>query len=98
MQLAQERANALATGPFTSDLAGYGWPIQMEQQAGFQAQGMGAENIAEVSSVSQAFSLLMASAPHRANILNPYETQIGVGVAPWGQGVAISELFTGPSL
>lgn len=97
MTLAQERAVALANGPFTSDLSGYGWPVQMEQAAGVHAQGMGAENIAEASSVSQAFQLLMASPPHKSNILNPYETQIGVGVAPWGSGVAISELFIGPN-
>lgn len=97
MQLAQERAVTLANGPFTSDMAGYGWPVQMEQAAGIQAQGMGAENIAEAGSVSQAFAMLMASPPHRSNILNPYETQIGVGVAPWGSGVAISELFIGPN-
>ncbi|MCL5972389.1 MAG: CAP domain-containing protein [Firmicutes bacterium] len=97
MQLAQERAAALANGPFTSDMAQYGWPIQMEQAAGLQAQGMGAENIAEASSVPEAFTLLMASPPHAENILNPSETQIGVGVAPWGSGVAISELFMGPN-
>jgi uncharacterized protein YkwD len=98
MALAQKRAEALANGPFTSDLPPYGWPIQMELAAGINAQGMGAENIAEAQSVEQAFALLMADPPHRANILNPYETQIGVGVAPWGSGVAISELFTGPNL
>lgn len=98
MNLAQERAQALANGPFTSDMVPYGWPVQMEQAAGLDAQGMGAENIAEASSVSQAFALLMASPPHRSNILNPNETQIGVGVAPWGSGVAISELFIGPNL
>lgn len=97
MQLAQERAVALANGPFTSDMAQYGWPIQMEMAAGLQAQGMGAENIAEASSVQEAFTLLMASPPHAENILNPSETQIGVGVAPWGSGVAISELFMGPN-
>ena len=97
MQLAQERAVALANGPFTSDLPGYGWPSQMEQAAGIQAQGLGAENIAEAGSVAQAFSLLMASAPHRSNILNPDETQVGVGVTPWGSGYAISELFIGPN-
>lgn len=98
MNLAQERAQALANGPFTSDMVPYGWPVQMEQAAGLDAQGMGAENIAEASSVSQAFALLMASPPHRSNILNPNETQIGVGVSPWGSGVAISELFIGPNL
>jgi uncharacterized protein YkwD len=96
MQLAQKRAITLAAGPFTSDMTPYGWPAQMEQAAGIQAQGLGAENIAEAGSIRQAFAMLMASAPHRANILNPYETQIGVGVAPLGTGVAISELFIGP--
>ncbi len=97
MKLAQERAQVLAGGSFTSDMTPYGWPAQMEQKAGISAQGLGAENIAEASSVQQAFAMLMASAPHRANILNPYETQIGVGVSPWGSGVAISELFIGPN-
>ncbi len=73
MQLAQKRAVALANGPFTSNMTQYGWPIQMEQAAGLQAQGMGAENIAEASSVQEAFSLLMASPPHADNILNPSE-------------------------
>lgn len=97
MTLAQERAKALAMGPFTSDMPLYGWPAQMEQSAGIRAQGLGAENIAEAGSVHQAFDLLMASAPHRANILNPYATQIGVGVSSWRSGVAISELFIGPN-
>lgn len=95
--LAEKRAKALATGPFTSDMSVYGWPAQMEQAAGINAQGLGAENIAEAGSVLQAFNMLMASPPHRANILNPYETQIGVGVTSRGQGVFISELFIGPS-
>ena len=98
MTLARERAAALASGPFTSDMAGYGWPVQMEQAAGIHAQDLGAENIAEAANVSQAFAMLMASPPHRENILSPYATQIGVGVAPRGSGIAISELFIGPSL
>lgn len=98
MHLAQIRAQALATdGVFTSDLPLLGWPIQMEQAAGISAQGMGAENIAEASSVTAAFQLLMASPPHRSNILNPYETQVGVGVSPLSNGVAVSQLFIGPS-
>lgn len=97
MTLARERAVALANGPFTSDMTPYGWPAQMEQAAGINAQGLGAENIAEAGSVSQAFALLMASPPHKANILNPNETQVGVGVAPMGSGIAVSELFIGPN-
>ncbi|AEJ41083.1 hypothetical protein TPY_2925 [Sulfobacillus acidophilus TPY] len=99
MALAQKRAQMIAqTGDFTSDLPQYGWPVQMEQQAGISAESMGAENIAEAGNVQQAFFMLMASPPHQANILSPYMTQIGVGVAPLPNGVAISELFTGPNL
>ena len=98
MRLAAIRAQALAAdGVFTSDLPGLGWPVQMEQAAGISAQGMGAENIAEAATVTAAFQLLMASPPHRSNMLNPYETQVGVGVAPLSNGVAVSELFIGPS-
>jgi uncharacterized protein YkwD len=98
MQLAAERAQALArTGLFTHDIPGLGLPLAMEQAAGLSAWGMGAENLAEAGSVAQAFALLMASPEHRANILNPYETQIGVGVAPLPSGgVVVSQLFLGP--
>lgn len=98
MKIAEERATALANGGvFTHDLPGLGLPLQMEQAAGINASGMGAENIAEASTVSQAFQMLMASREHRSNILNPYETQIGVGVASLPNGLAISELFVGPN-
>ena len=91
------RAGAWPTTPSSDDIRGSEWPIKREDAADLQAQGMGAENIAIAGSVSQAFSLLMASPPHRSNILNPYETQIGVGVVPTGSGYAISELFIGPN-
>jgi uncharacterized protein YkwD len=96
--LAMRRAEALAsTGDFTHDLPQLGYPLAMEQAAGIRAWGMGAENIAEAATVDQAFWLLMASPAHRSNILNPYETQVGVGVARLPNGVAVSELFIGPN-
>lgn len=98
MHLAQERAQAMVSDHyFSHNSPVYGLPLQMEQAAGIRAQGMGAENIAEAGSVSQAFSLLMASPGHRANILNSFETQVGVGVAQLPNGVAVSQLFIGPS-
>jgi uncharacterized protein YkwD len=97
-QIAMERAAVLASsGQFTHDLPGLGYPLAMEQAAGLNAAGMGAENIAEAGSVAQAFWLLMASPAHRSNILNPYETQVGVGVALLPNGVAVSQLFAGPN-
>ncbi|NMP22037.1 CAP domain-containing protein [Sulfobacillus harzensis] len=99
--LAQERATAMAVdGYYTHDSPIYGWAYQMEQKAGIHAVWMGAENIAEVSSVSKANAEFMASPPHRANILDPNETQIGIGIAnlPNMPGyIVISELFLGPS-
>ncbi len=96
--IAMRRAEALAsTGDFTHDLPQLGYPLAMEQAAGIRAWGMGAENIAEAATVGQAFWLLMASPEHRSNIVNPYETQVGVGVAQLPNGVAISELFIGPN-
>ena len=99
MRLAAERAQALAqSGLFTHDIPGLGLPLAMEQAAGLQAWGMGAENLAEAGTIQQAFALLMASPEHRSNILNPYETQIGVGVAPLPNGgVVVSQLFMGPA-
>lgn len=100
--LAQERATAMAQDHYYShDSPVYGWPYQMEQKAGIHAQWMGAENIAEASSAAKANAEFMASPPHRANILDPRETQIGIGVAalPNMPGyIVISELFLGPSL
>ncbi|CAB1127813.1 CAP domain-containing protein [Candidatus Hydrogenisulfobacillus filiaventi] len=99
MRLAQERATAMAQdGYFSHDSPVYGWPLQMEWQAGLRAREMGAENIAEEGNVAEANAAFMASPPHRANILDPGETRIGVGVAllPGGNGVAVSELFLGP--
>jgi uncharacterized protein YkwD len=99
MRLAQKRAQALAqSGVFTHDLPGLGLPLAMEEAAGMHAWGMGAENLAEAANVSMAFLLLMASPLHRANLLSPTETRIGVGVAPIPGGVAICQLFAGPNL
>jgi uncharacterized protein YkwD len=97
--LAQSRAQAMITdGYFSEDSPVYGWPIQMEQAAGIQAQSLGAENIAEAPSIPMASALLMASPPHRANILTPYFSQVGIGAAySPGTGWIVSELFAGPS-
>lgn len=99
--LAQERATAMAQDHYYShDSPVYGGPYQMEQKAGIHAKWMGAENIAEASSVSKANAEFMASPPHRANILDPNETQIGIGIAalPNMPGyIVIRELFLGSS-
>ena len=83
---------------FSEDSPVYGWPIQMETKAGINAQSLGAENIAEAPTISQAFALLMASPPHKANIMASYFTQAGIGAAySPSTGWVVSELFAGPS-
>ncbi len=75
-----------------------GWPINQEQAAGFVAQSMGAENIAEAGSIQRAMIDLMSDAGHKANLLDPAFTQTGIAVLPVTGGVLVEELFAGPSL
>lgn len=58
----------------------YGSPWAMMQQVGLTV-GWAGENIAGNSSVSGAMAALMQSPGHRANILDPRFTHVGVGIA-----------------
>jgi uncharacterized protein YkwD len=52
------------------------------------------ENVAKASSVEQASQLFAASAPHRANIVDPAYTHVGIGVARGGDGAIYAvEIF-----
>jgi uncharacterized protein YkwD len=54
------------------------------------------ENLAGADTVERAHTNLMNSAGHRANILNPNFTKIGVGVVHGGPyGLMISQEFNG---
>lgn len=97
--LALKKADDIVKLGYWSDTSpDLGTPLQMEQAAGFEAESMGAENIAEAANVSQAFALLEASPPHLANIMDTAFTQVGVAVIPITGGVLVEELFSGPSL
>ena len=74
-----------------------GLPYQMEAAAGYVAQSMGAENIAEAGSVSEAFVMFRGSPTHWANIMDSAFTQVGVAVVPIPGGVLVEELFSGPT-
>ena len=58
----------------------YGSPWAMMQQVGLTV-GWAGENIAGNSSVSGAMAALMQSPGHRANILDPRFTRVGIGIA-----------------
>jgi uncharacterized protein YkwD len=53
------------------------------------------ENVAFAGSVPQAMAALEASAPHRANLLNPAFTSIAIGVIERDGRVWVTEVFVG---
>ena len=53
------------------------------------------ENVAYASTVAQAMQALEASAPHRANILNPAFTSVAIGVVERDGRVWVTEVFVG---
>jgi uncharacterized protein YkwD len=60
----------------------------------FRAAG---ENIASAHTVRKGHALLMASAKHRENILNPAFTHLGVGMVRRGDGrLLVTQLFIRP--
>jgi uncharacterized YkwD family protein len=65
---------------FSHDSPTYGSPFQMMKNFGIKYTAAG-ENIAKTSSVDRAHTGLMNSEGHRANILNPNFTHIGVGIS-----------------
>jgi uncharacterized YkwD family protein len=69
-----------ANNYFSHDSPTYGSPFQMMKDFGIKFTAAG-ENIAKTSSVERAHTGLMNSEGHRANILNPNFTHIGVGIS-----------------
>ncbi len=71
----------------------YGTPPQMEEAAGLTGKLYGAENIVRAPDVASGNQALFNSPPHRANLLDPRETEIGLGVVRDHNGIWVSELF-----
>lgn len=73
----------------------YGSPFDMMKQFGISFRSAG-ENIACNQSVAAAQQALMNSEGHRANILNPNFTHIGIGIADGGPcGKMFTQMFVG---
>ncbi len=70
----------------------YGSFAKMVSDAGISYYTVG-ENLAKARNVQHAHMLLMASSGHKANILNPKFTHIGIGVEHYQYGVVITQLF-----
>jgi uncharacterized protein YkwD len=65
---------------------------QMIYNAGIPFRSAG-ENLAMARNAQYAFYLLLGSPAHKANMLNPNFTHIGIGVVPNNYGVVVTQLF-----
>lgn len=73
----------------------YGSPFDMMKREGIAYRTAG-ENLAGASTVIRAHELLMQSAGHRKNILNPAFTHIGIGIIKGGPyGTMFTQMFIG---
>ena len=73
----------------------YGSPFDMMQKFNVTYRTAAGENLAYNSSVDAAHSALMNSTGHRANILNPNFTHIGLGIVRDGNLHYITQMFIG---
>ena len=79
--VAQAKANDLKANNYFAHISPvYGSPWAMMQQVGLNVQWAG-ENIAGNDSVGGAMAAFMQDPGHRANILDPRFTHVGVGIA-----------------
>ncbi|HHW26577.1 MAG TPA: hypothetical protein GXX23_04445 [Firmicutes bacterium] len=94
--LARQKSQDMITNNYFSHQSPtYGSPFDMMRKAGITYRTAG-ENLAGASTVQQAHSGLMNSSGHRANILNPNYTHIGVGVVRGGRyGAMWTQMFIG---
>jgi uncharacterized YkwD family protein len=79
-------------GYFDHNSPTYGSPFEMMRSFGISYRAAG-ENIAKNSSVMGAHTALMNSEGHRANILNPNFTHIGIGIVSSGNMVTVTQMF-----
>jgi len=80
---------------FSHNSPTFGSPFDLIKAAGIAYRTAG-ENIAGNQSVDAAHQTLMRSPGHRANILNPSFTKIGIGIIPGGRyGLILTQQFIG---
>jgi uncharacterized YkwD family protein len=79
-------------GYFEHNSPTYGSPFEMMRSFGISYRAAG-ENIAKNRSVIGAHTALMNSEGHRANILNPNFTHIGIGIVESGGMVTVTQMF-----
>ncbi|NLW06541.1 MAG: hypothetical protein GX039_00940 [Clostridia bacterium] len=93
VELAQRKsADIVENNYFAHTSPTLGSFAQMVRSAGISYRSVG-ENLAMARNAQYAFYLLLGSAPHKANMLNPHFTHIGIGVVPNKYGVVVTQLF-----
>ena len=74
----------------------HGTPADRVRGAGLEASSV-LENVALHRSAGDAFQALMQSDSHRANMLNPDVSLVGLGALPTERGVYVTQLFAAPA-
>jgi len=88
-------ADMIANNYFAHTSPVYGSPFDMMKAAGITYRKAG-ENLAGAGGVAAAHSALMNSTGHRANILDPVYTRIGIGIIKGGPyGYMFTQEFIG---
>jgi uncharacterized YkwD family protein len=83
----------IALNYFAHQSPTYGSPFEMMQKAGI-AYSYAGENLAGAPTVARAHTALMNSPGHRANILNPNFTHVGIGIVDGGPyGKMFTQMF-----
>lgn len=97
VELARKKSqDMVARNYFSHYSPTYGSPFDMLKAAGISYRAAG-ENIAGAPSVARAHAALMGSSGHRANILNPNYTLVGIGIVSGGPyGKMFTQLFIAP--
>jgi uncharacterized protein YkwD len=89
-------AEVVATGAVRHASRRWPSPYALQQACGVVLRVMGAENLACFRTLAWAHAALMASAPHRANLLHPQHGFVGLAVGNFPTaGVAVCQEFGG---
>jgi uncharacterized protein YkwD len=92
-ELAQAHAEAMRESRQTAHDVGQGLPPERLRRAGFPAALIG-ENVSHASSLGRAHRALWDSPAHRATLLDPRFSAVGIGVAAAEETVAEESLDT----
>jgi uncharacterized protein YkwD len=86
VNFARSYANEMAAHDFFSHVSPItGNLLSRINRAGFKYWVLGGENLAEAPSVEEAFQALLESPSHRANMLNPIYSCMGIGAVDGGE-------------